>query len=65
MTGRNTDLKIISFTIHHWDFLKKNNNEKNCLSVWNGGAGKAFYDDSEVYSGNLEVHLLCTMELQG
>jgi len=43
MIGRDADMKIISFSIHHWDFIKK---KSNCLSVWNGEK-KTFCDDSE------------------
>lgn len=64
MTGKGADLKIVSFSIHHWDFIKnKNKNKKTFLSVWDGGEKTC--DDSEVCSGNLEVHLLYTVELQG
>lgn len=42
MAGREADLKILSLSIHHWDFIK----ESNCLSVWDEQK-KTFYDDSE------------------
>lgn len=41
MTGRDADLKIISFSMYHWGFIKK----IDSLSVWNGE--RTFYDDSE------------------
>ena len=35
MIGTDADLKIVSFSVHHWDFIKKKKKKKNCLRVWN------------------------------